>query len=621
MTSVRHSCLIILTLLLSSCSRLSTTTFLKVLVSTKSPTSTSPTTPITAGTTTPSGILNSVDLAVPNFGANVLTFDVKSMTMANIQAQINTVFNSQQLNQFGAQRSAFLLKPGSYALNIPMGFYTTLNGLGTLPDDVTITGSVNSTAALLPGLSGGNATCNFWRGAENFAVVPTQNSATDIWAVAQATWLRRVHVKGSIHLWDSTVVQGSAWASGGFIADSKIDNTIAGGTQQQFLTRNDSLNNWQGSNINMVFVGDQGAPSGTWPSQRYSVIANTPTIREKPYLNIDNNGVYGVVVPPLKSGSSGTSWSNGVATGSLMHMSQFHIALPGDTAQTLNAQLALGKSLILTPGIYPLSTSLNVNNPNTVILGLGYATLQPTQGTPAMVVADVDGVSIAGIIFDAGPTNSPTQLQLGSATNTVSHAANPTALFDLTCRVGGAGAASTSSCFTVYSNNVLIDNIWLWRADHGDGAGWSTNPSAQGIIVNGAYVTAYGLFVEHFQNYQTMWNGDNGSTYFYQSELPYDVPSQNVWNSIALTGNPENGYASYRVAAGVKQHTAEGLGVYSVFYNNQISAENAIEAPSVAGISFQHMATSNFNNSGAITHIFNQVGAAATSPNSVATSF
>jgi hypothetical protein len=60
----------------------------------------------------------------------------------------------------------------------------------------------------------------------------------------------------------------------------------------------------------------------------------------------------------------------------------------------------------------------------------------------------------------------------------------------------------------------------MWRADHGAGASWYDNMAQNGLVVNGDRVTAYGLFVEHYQQYQVLWNGNNGRTYFYQSELP-----------------------------------------------------------------------------------------------------
>ena len=58
-------------------------------------------------------------------------------------------FAQQQYNQFGPQRYAFLFKPGQYTnLDIDMGFYTQVLGLGQMPDNVTITGAAASDGIL-----------------------------------------------------------------------------------------------------------------------------------------------------------------------------------------------------------------------------------------------------------------------------------------------------------------------------------------------------------------------------------------------------------------------------------------------------------------------------------------
>ena len=119
-----------------------------------------------------------------------------------------------------------------------------------------------------------------------------------------------------------------------------------------------------------------------------------------------------------------------------------------------------------------------------------------------------------------------------------------------------------------------MDHTWLWRADHGAGVGWDINRAANGLVVNGNNVTIYGLFNEHFQEYQTIWNGNNGKTYFYQCELPYDPPSVESWKH----GNTQ-GYAAYKVSDNVEDHQAWCLGIYSFFRSTPIIEERAIEVP------------------------------------------
>jgi hypothetical protein len=547
-----------------------------------------------------------------SFGSNVLIFD-PTMSSATIQSQVDDVFQTQQSNQFGSQRYALLFQPGTYSVDVQVGFYTTVHGLGTTPDAVTITGGVNAMAAW----NEDNALDNFWRGVENLAITPTIYSNNTIWATSQATWLRRVHVHGELWLFDYISPGPNNWASGGFVADSIIDIGVQSGSQQQYLTRNSQLTKWQGQLWNMVFVGDLNPPNGTWPSAPITVIPNTPVIREKPYLTVDSCGNYVVVVPSLKQGSQGPSWTTcrNTRPSTSIPLTQFYVANPNvDNAATINIALQRGLHLLLTPGVYPLSQSIVVRNANTVVLGLGLATLQPTSGTPAIIVADVDGVTIAGLLLDAGTTLSPNLLQIGGLSpGNIDHSANPTAIFDVSCRVGGAApTAEAASCVVINSNNVLIDNIWLWRADHGPAGtnytGWTVNPCTNGLIVNGDNVTAYGLFVEHFEGFQTLWNGNGGTVYFYQSECPYDVPNQQVW-----TQNGENGYPSYKVGNSVTSHAGEGIGVYCNF-DNVVQLSNAIETPDASGIQMNHLVTIWLNGAAgsSINHIINGVGSAVT---------
>jgi hypothetical protein len=531
----------------------------------------------------------------PDFGPNVIIFEP---AMTNIQARIDSVFQQQERNQFGSDRFAYLFKPGKYELDVQVGFYMQVLGLGQKPDDVEIKGAVRSKARWL---GNHNATCNFWRSAENLSVDPTLDGNTNIWAVSQATALRRVHIKGPLNLWDG------GWSSGGFLGDCQIDGQLNSGSQQQWLSRNTQWGNWKGGSWNMVFVGTVNPPSGAWPEAPYTVIEQTPVIREKPYLFIDERGHYFVRVPDLNTnGTRGITWAQAVTPGLSIPLDQFYLAHPGaDDAGSLNAALSAGKNLLFTPGIYPLQDCIHVTRPGTIVLGLGFPTLRPEKGTPALSISDVDGVKVGGILIEAGATNSPTLMEVGESGCKISHTADPVFLWDIFCRAGGAQAGATTCMLRINSNDVVGDNFWLWRADHGRGAGWTSNPNQNGLVVNGDNVTLYGLFVEHCQEYQTVWNGNGGRVYFYQSEMPYDPPSQEAWRH----GNV-NGFASYKVSDGVTTHEAWGLGVYCVFYAAPVIAENAIETPNSTGIHLHHMVTIRLSgkpNSG-INHVINGRG-------------
>ncbi|MDC0714422.1 discoidin domain-containing protein [Stigmatella sp. ncwal1] len=535
------------------------------------------------------------------FGPKVYVFD-PTMPAADITNVANTVYSSLESAEFSNQRYALLFKPGNYNVTFNVGFYTHVAGLGQNPDNVNINGGVNVNADW----DNGNATRNFWRALENFAVTPTTGQ-TQI-AVSQAAPLRRLHIKGELHLFDFDANWNAGWASGGFLADSVVDGLVVPASQQQWFSRNSRWGGWNNAVWNMVFVGSVNTPAATFPEPPYTVIDRTPVIREKPYLYISNAGQYNVFVPDLQTNTQGVSWANGSTPGTSISIDQFYIARPETTtAAALNTALGQGKNLLFTPGIYQLNETVRITRANTVVLGIGLATLIPSNGNVAMSVADVDGVKLAGLTFDGGPINSPSVLEVGPTGSSANHSANPTSLHDITVRTGGASVGRYDVGIKINSNHVIGDHFWLWRADHGAGAAWNTNVSKNGLVVNGSNVTLYGLFNEHHNEYQTLWNGNGGRVYFYQSEIPYDVPNQPSWMS---KNGTVNGYASYKVADSVSTHEAWGLGVYSYFRDAAVKLENAIEVPNVAGVKLHSMTTIWLNGTAGseITHVINGLG-------------
>jgi hypothetical protein len=532
--------------------------------------------------------------AKPDFGPNVLIFD-PSMPSQAIQKKIDAVYAIQQHNEFGPQRNALLFLPGSYSVDVPVGFYTEVMGLGASPDATRIAGNVHADASH----EHNNATTTFWRAAEGLSIAPA--GGTMQWAVSQAVSLRRMHVRG-----DLVLHQNRGWASGGWMSDSLVDGNVDSGSQQQWISRNCDWKSWTGSNWNMVFVGVAQPPEGAWPSPPYTTLAQTPVVREKPFLQV-NAGEFSVRVPELHSDSVGITWRGGETAGETIPIARFYIARPDvDTAETINAQLAKGKNLILTPGIYDLTGPIRVARPHAVVLGLGFATLRPVKGTAALTTADADGIEIAGLLFDAGPSESPVLLEVGPEGSRARHAKDPITLHDVFFRVGGAGVGRAKVNFKINSNDTLVDHTWIWRADHGDGVGWKLNTSENGLVVNGSEVTIYGLFVEHHQQFQVLWKGNGGKTYFYQSEIPYDPPNQASYQSAPGV----NGWASYKVADGVSSHEAWGLGVYSVFEYPDVVLTRAIETPKSPGVRFHSMITVALGEHGEISRVIDDRGEA-----------
>jgi hypothetical protein len=532
--------------------------------------------------------------AAPDFGPNVFIFDPSQSTTA-MQNQLNTINDPQLGAQFGGNRYAELFKPGSYSLDVNVGFYTEVLGLGTSPDSVQITGQVHSEADWM----GGNATCTFWKACAGLCVTPAGGS--NRWAASQGAPVRRMHIKGNVALDDG------GWSSGGFFADCKVDGQINSGSQQQYFSRNDTYGSWGGGNWNMTFVGVTGAPASSGVNR--TVVAKTPLIAEKPFLAIDKSNNYFVLVPDLRRDSTaGVSWAGGATPGAQVPIDLFYITKSTDNAASINAALGQGKNLLFTPGHYNLESAVEVTRPGTIVLGIGYPTLVPTNGNVAMKVSDVDGVKVAGFLFEGSMQNAPVLLQVGDSGSTVDHSKNPICLYDIFCRVGGQYNGLATCFVKINSNDVILDHTWLWRADHGTGAGWNSNKNANGLIVNGNNVTVYGLFVEHTQEYQTWWNGNGGRTFFYQSEMPYDPPDNTSWSA----GGGILGYPSYKVSNSVKTHEAWGLGVYSVFRTN-VTSTNAFEVPAnVPGVKMHHMVTQKLGG-GEITHVINGMGGIASS--------
>ena len=562
----------------------------------------------------------------PDFGPNVYVF-TPSMPQSQIQATVNSIANQQISNQFGTQRYALLFEPGTYGsaanpLTFQVGYYTEVAGLGGVPGDVTINGTIDVYNQCFP-TTDGSSNCialdNFWRSLSNLTInISGQTgcqSGTDFWAVSQAAPMRRVNVTGgNLSLMDYCSA-GPQYASGGFIADSSFSGgTVINGSQQQFIVRNSNLDGWSNGVWNQVFSGDIGAPPTIFPPTAaggpYTTLPTSPVTQEEPFLQTDAAGNYSVFVPALQHNSSGTSWQGGAAAGTSVPISKFFIATPSTPVLAIDAALALGKNLLLTPGVYDLKAPILVTRPNTIVLGLGFPTLVPQNGTAAMQVLGVPGVKLSGMIFDAGPKNSPVLLQVGGplAAGTGS-AADPTLVQDVFFRIGGATAGSATDSLVVNSSHVILDDIWAWRADHGAGVGWTSNTADTGLIVNGNDVTAYGLAVEHYQKNEVIWNGQGGEDIFFQNEMPYDPPSQAAWMSSATT----DGYPAFVISPKVTSFTGYGMGSYC-FFNQGVPIESATAflVPDTPGVQLNDVLTRFLNGSGSIDHVVNGTGAAVT---------
>jgi hypothetical protein len=598
------------------------------------PTPTTSTTPSSSPTATPTPTPTPTPTTTPpptggSLGSNVIVIS-PSESVSTIASTLNALGTQQAPNQFGTQRYEILFEPGTYGstaspLDFQIGYYESVEGLGQNPGQVVINGTIDSWNQCTNGVQTQcYATDNFWRSISNLTINVTGltgcNAGEDVWAASQASPMRRVEVNGNLTLMD--YCGGSpGWSSGGFISDSELNGTVENGSQQQYLVRDSNIGSWTNGVWNQVFCGDPGAPAQSFGStpvasggpQPYTTLGTCPTTEEEPYLYTDSSGSYNVFVPSVQNASSGPTWANGNTPGTSLPLSTFYVIDASSTIAQINAALAAGDNLLFTPGVYSYNQTINVTNPDTKIVGLGFATLIPTAGQTTMSVADVNGVNISGLLFDAGPTNSPALLTIGTQGSTVSHASDPVSVDDVFFRVGGATAGSVTDAFIDNSNNSLLDNIWSWRADHGAGAGsWTSDTAATGLTVNGNNVTAYGLAVEHYQQYETVWNGQGGTVIFFQNENPYDVPSQSVW----MATSTQDGYPAFYIPNSVTTFHGYGMGSYSNF-DLGIPIENAeaFQAPNTSGVQFNDLLTVWLNNSGGIESVINGTGAAVSSTN------
>jgi hypothetical protein len=565
------------------------------------------------------------------------------MSQTDVQNALNAIATQQVpvASQFNSQRYSVFFEPGTYGsaadpLVFQVGYYTQVAGLGALPQDTVVNGVIDVLNNLCtPGTTDCNADDNFWRSLSNLTLnvhIPSTTpdyappvvdssgagcvNTNDFWAASQAAPIRRAIINGSVFFQDYCATHN--FASGGFIADSQVSGTLFWLGNQQYMVRNSSIGGASGCPNglwNMVYSGVQGAPAQvfTGQCQQNTVLAASPVTEEQPFLYTGSSGKFNVFVPAVQTNSSGTSWASGSEAGSSKSLASFFIANPSTPVLAINAALATGKNLVLTPGVYNLSAPIVVSRPGTVVLGLGFATLVPQRGNAALVVLPNNGVKVSGLIVDAGPVNSPVLVSVGTPGN--GSAGNPDLISDLFFRIGGAETTATSATVSLLDNasHSIIDDVWAWRADHGNDVGWTANTGDTGLMVTGSDVTAYGLAVEHYQKTEVIWTGQGGTDVFFQNELPYDPPSQADWQRSAA----QPGYPAFSVGAGVKTFNGYGMGSYVVFIQTSATLFDtaAFEAPSAPGVQFHDVFGVWISGSGGLQSVVNGVGGPVTSTN------
>jgi hypothetical protein len=577
------------------------------------------------------------DAVTTTFGPNVCVFK-DTMSQSAIQADLNAIATQQVpvASQFDSDRYSVFFEPGTYGsaaspLVFQVGYYTQVAGLGLLPSDTVVNGAIDVFNNLCTaGTQDCNADDNFWRSLSNLdlnvdlpATTPAYappaidafgagcDNTGEFWAASQAAPIRRTIINGSVIFQDYCA--NNNFASGGFIADSQVSGTLSFNGNQQYMVRNSSIGGAAGCPNglwNMVYSGVQGAPAPvfTGQCQQNTVLSASPVTEEEPFLYTDASGKFNVFVPSAQTSSSGTSWASGSEAGKSLPLSSFFVATPGTSVAAIDVALLAGKNLILTPGVYNVSAPVLVSRPDTVVLGLGFATLVPQHGITPMVVAPNTGVKVSGLIFDAGSVNSPVLLSVGTPLPAAGSASDPDTIQDVFFRIGGAETTGTSATVSLLDNasNSIIDDVWAWRADHGNAVGWTVNKADTGVVVTGNNVTAYGLAVEHYQKSEVVWTGQGGTDVFFQNELPYDPPSQSAWNESSTF----SGYPAFQVGSAVKTFHGYGMGSYVVFTQTSatLHVTEAFQAPKVPGVTFSDVFGVWITGSGGLDSIVNGTG-------------
>jgi hypothetical protein len=537
------------------------------------------------------------------------------ITLLNTLDQINTLQGSINGNPHGASetscshpggtnigqwstnRFVLLFLPGTYSVSFQIPYYVSVIGCGRSPEDVIFNGgpSVYNNSDNSPSCNNSskpktkdwiqcpcnNGLNNFWRSCENITIIPNE---TVTWAVSQASPMRKVHIKGNLTLFDLVNGDTNPMTSGGFMSDCKIDGILNSGSQQQFIFRNCTFGNKVSGGVwNMVYLncdfGSNSPPSVVchqipqppfplppgWKSTPNSIIEHSKPIINKPIFFYEKN-IFKVLVTTGNVINNGIQWDR--PTKDLIVCDDFYVATPSDTSNTINTQINNGKHILFTAGIYNnLTSSIIINKPNIILLGIGYPTLVSNSSDFCISVGDVENVTLAGLLIQSGD-DTTTLCQFGSS----SKSANSGYIYDLFMRVGGPDTKKTNATtmLEINSNNVICDNLWLWRADHGVNPsyiGWTQNTCDTGLIVNGDKVSIYGLAVEHTQTDMVVWNGDEGYVCFYQSEFPYDppassLPSYNDTVSFRVNGSKFNGF---------------GFGAYCYFNYAKVAIKTAFD--------------------------------------------
>lgn len=530
--------------------------------------------------------------------------------------------------QWIEQHYAFLFMPGNYSKlkSIPVGYYTHVAGLGATANDVII-------PAVCLG-DGAQALNTFWRLAENFSFVPMTKKDADpddrfaslgvsafvddyvTWAVSQASPLRRCQVPPGKQLALATMCpkksptdpeNPACFASGGFSADNVYGGQVVYASQQQWMAVADKFNaaNLTVAVWNAVFLGCTNAPVSlagelgrTLGKDGAGVMFTSslppspaPQRASKPFLTAGNGLQLQMVVP-----------TTSVSALDAVTVLPVDFVIASDEC-SLKAALADRKQYIVVASAGPIlvTSALEVKLAGTVVLGLGIPTLRLTTPEACVIVSGSE-CCLAGLMVEPGT--------LGVKALVAWRGSNGRA-YDIYTRVGGGTLPCASvGCdvqFSVQSGaSLLAENVWLWRADHGENDNKACHPSETGgsacnlcpiglHVESGATAYFYGLASEHNMDLNVLWEG-GGSVYFYQSELPY------------CPADAKNFKQPGFQFSGASPFIGRGMGVYSYFPSVTDPAPNIPAAFASEASNLDGLVAVYLDGGGGFQHVYKGMG-------------
>ena len=263
--------------------------------------------------------------------------------------------------------------------------------------------------------------------------------------------MRRVNVNGgNLSLMDYCSA-GPQYASGGFIADS----SFSGGTRDQRLAAAVLRPQHQPGRLveRRLEPGllrrpgrarrraSPARPAGQRPT-RTPRWPPRPQTQEEPFLQTDAAPARTACsCPSLQQNSSGPSWASGTHRGHVPADQRVLRRHPEHLDRGHRRGAGPGQEPAPHPGrVQHRQAPILVKRPDTVVLGLGFATLIPQNGTAAIDVAGRPAASkLSGLIFDAGPKNSPRWSSWAPRSPaSCGSASDPALVQDVFFRIGGA---------------------------------------------------------------------------------------------------------------------------------------------------------------------------------------